>query len=380
MLNYHPETYCTYAFGGYASHEKWICCAGSGTFNSFAEVNQSEEIQQLRQALRQGERHPRCAVCWDAEAAGNASARSVGSADREWQRIQIELAQPKLRHLWIDSGSVCNLACRICEPKYSSSLYKEHKDRFGHVTVPITKTNVEYLITEDFSQIENIMILGGEPFLNLDYCTVLEEIVRQDRASQCSLVFFSNGTVKPSQRVLDLLSQFYQVVLYFSTDAVDNQFSYVRTNGVWSQVLENIDFIHNAGIPNLKQNFHITVSALNVMYLDELLGWMAYYYGTGPSARTVIEQAMDEHRITYMVTERPPHYSFGIFTDSQRSKIIEHLESSQFDLQGIVNQIKTYQHTPAYAEKFWTETEWTEQYQGLAVEQYLPRLVNILQS
>jgi pyruvate-formate lyase-activating enzyme len=380
MLNYHPETYCTYAFGGYASHEKWICCAGTGKFDSFAEVNQSEEIQQLRQALQRGERHPTCAVCWDAESAGNASARSVGSADRDWQRIQLELAQPKLRHLWIDSGSVCNLACRICEPRYSSSLYKEHKDRFGHTTVPITKTNVAYLISEDFSQIENIMILGGEPFLNLDYCAVLEEIVRQGRAGQCTLVFFSNGTVRPNARVLELLAQFSQVVLYFSTDAVGDQFGYVRTNGIWSQVLDNIDYIASAGIPQLKQNFHITVSALNVMYLDELLTWMANYYGPDQDPKTVIDRAMSEHRITYMVTNRPSHYSFGIFTDDQRQQVLTHLESSHFDLQGIVNQIKTFQHRQVCAEKFWSEVAWTEQYRGLAVEQYLLRLVNILQS
>ena len=380
MENYHPETYCTYAFGGYASHEKWICCAGTGKFDSFAQVNQSEEIQQLRQALKNGERHPTCSVCWDAEAAGNASARSVGSNNRDWQRIQLELAQPKLRHLWIDSGSVCNLACRICEPRYSSSLYKEHKDRFGHTTVPITKTNVAYLMSEDFSQIENIMILGGEPFLNLDYCAVLEEIVRQGRAGQCTLVFFSNGTVRPNARVLELLAQFSQVVLYFSTDAVGDQFGYVRTNGIWSQVLDNIDYIASAGIPQLKQNFHITVSALNVMYLDELLTWMANYYGPDQDPKTVIDRAMSEHRITYMVTNRPSHYSFGIFTDDQRQQVLTHLESSHFDLQGIVNQIKTFQHTPAYAEKFWSEVAWTEQYRGLAVEQYLPRLINILQS
>ena len=380
MENYHPETYCTYAFGGYASHEKWICCAGTGKFDSFAEVNQSEEIQQLRQALQRGERHPTCAVCWDAESAGNASARSVGSADRDWQRIQLELAQPKLRHLWIDSGSVCNLACRICEPRYSSSLYKEHKDRFGHTTVPITKTNVAYLMSEDFSQIENIMILGGEPFLNLDYCAVLEEIVRQGRAGQCTLVFFSNGTVRPNARVLELLAQFSQVVLYFRTDAVGDQFGYVRTNGIWSQVLDNIDYIASAGIPQLKQNFHITVSALNVMYLDELLTWLANYYGSDQDPKTVIDRAMSEHRITYMVTNRPSHYSFGIFNNDQRQLVVEHLEHSKFDLQGIINQIKNYSHTPAHAEKFWSETSWTEQYQGLAVEQYLPRLINILQS
>jgi sulfatase maturation enzyme AslB (radical SAM superfamily) len=380
MENYHPETYCTYAFGGYASHEKWICCAGTGTFDSFAQVNQSIEIQQLRQALRRGERHPTCAVCWNSEAAGNSSARSVGSAGRDWQRIQVEFAEPKLRHLWIDSGSVCNLACRICEPRYSSSLYKEHKDRFGSTIVNITKTNVDYLVTEDFSQIENIMILGGEPFLNLDYCAVLDEIVRQGRASQCTLVFFSNGTVRPNARVLELLAQFSQVVLYFSTDAVDNQFGYVRTNGVWSQVLDNIQYIQDAGITQLKQNFHITVSALNVMYLDELLTWMAQYYNSNQDPRCVVAQAMSEHRITYMVTNRPAHYSFGIFTNYQQQLVVDHLERSQFDLQGIVNQIKTYQHTPAHTEKFWAETAWTEQYRGLAVEQYLPRLVNILQS
>lgn len=376
MLNYHPETYCTYAFGGYASHEKWICCAGTGKFDSFAQVNQSEEIQQLRQDLKQGIRNPTCDVCWDAEAAGNASARSVGSSGRDWQRIQLEFAEPKLRHLWIDSGSVCNLACRICEPRYSSSLYKEHKDRYGHTTVPITKTNVAYLVTEDFSEIENIMILGGEPFLNLDYCEVLEEIVHQGRAGQCTLVFFSNGTVRPNARLLELLVQFSQVVLYFSTDAVGDQFGYVRTNGVWSQVLDNINYIRSAGIPQLKQNFHITVSALNVMYLDELLTWMAQYY----NPKITVAQAMSEHRITYMVTNRPAHYSFGIFTDDQRQLVVEHLEHSKFDLQGIVNQIKNYSHTPAHTEKFWSETSWTEQYKGLAVDQYLPRLVNILQS
>lgn len=376
MENYHPETYCTYAFGGYASHEKWICCAGTGDFDSFAKVNQSEQIQQLRQDLKQGIRNPTCAVCWDAEAAGNASARSVGSSGRDWQRIQLELAEPKLRHLWIDSGSVCNLACRICEPRYSSSLYKEHKDRYGHTTVPITKTNVEYLISEDFSEIENIMILGGEPFLNLDYCAVLEEIVRQGRAGQCTLVFFSNGTVRPNARVLELLAQFSQVVLYFSTDAVGDQFGYVRTNGVWSQVLDNIQYIQDAGIPQLKQNFHITVSALNVLYLDELLSWMAQYY----EPNLTVAQAMSEHRITYMVTNRPAHYSFGIFTDDQRQQVIEHLEHSKFDLQGIINQITNYSHTPAHTEKFWAETSWTEQYRGLAVDQYLPRLTKILQS
>lgn len=380
MLNYHPETYCTYAFGGYASHEKWICCAGTGKFDSFAQVNQSEEIQQLRQALRRGERHPTCAVCWDAEAAGNASARSVGIENRSWQRIQLEMAEPKLRHLWIDSGSVCNLACRICEPRYSSSLYKEHKDRFGHTTVPITKTNVEYLISEDFSQIENIIILGGEPFLNLDYCAVLEEIVNQGRAGQCTLAFFSNGTVKPPQKLLDLLAQFSQIFLYFSTDAVDDQFGYVRTNGEWNHVLQNIEYIADAGLPRLIQKFHITVSALNVMYLDELLTWMASYYGADQDPTKVIAQAIDEHRITYMVTNRPAHYSFGIFTDAQRQQVIEHLEHSKFDLQGIVNQIKNYSHTPAHTEKFWSETAWTEQYRGLAVDQYLPRLVNLLQS
>lgn len=376
MENYHPETYCTYAFGGYASHEKWICCAGTGNFDSFAQVNQSEQIQQLRQDLKQGIRNSTCAVCWDAEAAGNASARSVGSSGRDWQRIQLELAEPKLRHLWIDSGSVCNLACRICEPRYSSSLYKEHKDRYGHTTVPITKTNVEYLISEDFSEIENIMILGGEPFLNLDYCAVLEEIVRQGRAGQCTLVFFSNGTVRPNARVLELLAQFSQVVLYFSTDAVGDQFGYVRTNGVWSQVLDNIQYIQDAGIPQLKQNFHITVSALNVLYLDELLSWMAQYY----EPNLTVAQAMSEHRITYMVTNRPAHYSFGIFTDDQRQQVIEHLEHSKFDLQGIINQITNYSHTPAHTEKFWAETSWTEQYRGLAVDQYLPRLTKILQS
>jgi hypothetical protein len=36
--------------------------------------------------------------------------------------------------------------------------------------------------------------------------------------------------------------------------------------------------------------------------------------------------------------------------------------------------------TGVVVEKFWTETAWTKQYRGLAVDQYLPRLVNILQS
>ena len=246
--------------------------------------------------------------------------------------------------------------------------------------MPITKTNVAYLISEDFSQIENIMILGGEPFLNLDYCAVLEEIVRQGRAGQCTLVFFSNGTVHPNARVLELLAQFSQVVLYFSTDAVGDQFGYVRTNGIWSQVLDNINYIASAGITQLEQNFHITVSALNVMYLDELLTWMANYYGPDQDPSNVIARAMAEHRITYMVTNRPAHYSFGIFTDDQRQQVLTHLERSAFDLQGITNQIKNYSHTPAHAEKFWTEIAWTEQYKGLAIEQYLPRLVNILQS
>ena len=379
MPEYNLSTFCPLPFSGFDSRLKWVCCVYSHptdqNLKSHNQIKHSPKIVQLQQDLLDGVKSPECNGCWRLESSGIPSLRTrvMHRLKYDYQqefdvRVEQLVNKKNLKFLWINSGSVCNLACRSCSHVYSSSLFKEHKDRFNKIPVSgITKTDISSLIEEDYSDILEIMILGGEPFLNLEHVQILDEIVRQGHSKQAELKYFTNGTVKLPHDIERNIPHFKQVMFQISIDAIDTQFEYIRTNGKWSTIVDSFAYFGELQKThgNLVLSVQITISALNVMYLDELLNWLGNF-----NIETVVQWPVSE----------PNEYTFKILNQRQKDSVVHYLKTLSHDVSGLISHVEGTTFDPTALEKFHREVAWTESYKGLALQDYLPRLIDLLKS
>jgi MoaA/NifB/PqqE/SkfB family radical SAM enzyme len=370
------STYCPLPFNGYDSRLKWVCCVYQSptdqNLKSHREIKNSPKIIQMQQDLLNGVKSVDCQSCWGNESSNSPSLRTsilkklnFDQLDSD-ELIQQVIDDKKLRYLWIDSGSVCNLACRSCSYMYSTSLFKEHKDRHNHTPITgIKKTDVQSLMQEDYSSIAEIMVLGGEPFLNLDHMQIIDEIVKQGYSNNAELKYFTNGTVKLPQAIERQIPHFKRVKFNLSIDAVGQQFAYIRTNGQWDSIESNLNYLLDLQKlhPNIILSVQITISVLNILYLGELMQWL--------------DNFKFESIIQWPVTD-PAEYTFNILNDQQKAHVVQYLDRLPYNFSGIAAHVTSTTFDPEALAKFHQETAWTESYKGLALRDYLPKLVDLL--
>jgi MoaA/NifB/PqqE/SkfB family radical SAM enzyme len=370
------STYCPLPFNGYDSRLKWVCCVyqepTDQNLKSHSEIKNSPKIIQLQQDLLNGIKSPECQSCWGNESSGSHSLRTLtlrklNSGQVDFDKLARQtIDHKKLRYLWIDSGSVCNLACRSCSYIYSTSLFKEYKDRHNYTPITgIKKTDVQSLMQEDYSSIAEIMVLGGEPFLNLDHIQIIDQVVKQGHSKNAELKYFTNGTVRLPHAIERQISHFKKVKFNLSIDAVDQQFEYIRTNGQWDSIQSNLNYLLELQKlhPNIILSVQITISVLNVLYLGELMQWL--------------DNFKFESIIQWPVSD-PEEYTFNILTEQQKAHVAQYLDSLSYDFSSIAAHVVNTPFNPDSLAKFHQETAWTEKYKKMALQDYLPRLVNLL--
>jgi MoaA/NifB/PqqE/SkfB family radical SAM enzyme len=84
-------------------------------------------------------------------------------------RASVELT--KLKTLWFNTGTLCNLSCENC---YIESSPKN--DRLSYLSVNDVKPFMDE-IKSDYQDVELIGLTGGEPFLNPNIINILDEIM-----------------------------------------------------------------------------------------------------------------------------------------------------------------------------------------------------------
>lgn len=257
---------------------------------------QSEHIKKLRQDLSQGIRAKACQNCWMIEDLGGDSMRVRSNRLRAEQfkkiKEQTYTADQPLS-LDVKFGTKCNLKCRICSPKASSFWTKEYIDIYGKEELGTFGTHLKPTMPDFFEKtvewpeqadhvwdglktwlpnVQHLELYGGEPFLNKDMYTLLEESITKGVAHKQEIHFNSNGTLFSKKLVEDIFPKFKKVTLSLSLDGIFEQFEYQRHPAKWKTVLSNFEKFHAAGV---EVTICISVSALNFFYLPEYLEyWM----------------------------------------------------------------------------------------------------------
>ena len=109
-----PERQVTYKM-------PWMYDSGDLT-----DLYNNEKLEKLRLAFLQGEKPDECNWCWTEEKLGIRSFRQI-YIDRKYD-IDFEEVQQTPKILDLKLSNVCNLKCRMCGSRASSSIAKEQNN------------------------------------------------------------------------------------------------------------------------------------------------------------------------------------------------------------------------------------------------------------
>ncbi len=289
-----------------------VCCTGE-EFNNFIRdengekfnivdkpsldsIMNSQYMKDFRLKLLSGELPRECMRCKITENSGGVSRRQI--ENNEYAQIADDLisqtnedGQIEFRTLHADYrlGNVCNLQCRMCNPRASrkwvnvySYLSDELKqDNFTNNFDEYRKDpwlDSGYYLTEfkqKLSTLERLHFGGGEPLYNPHMNKVLRACVDEGRAKDIVLSYNTNLTIL-SNETLSLWKEFKEIKLLVSIDAYGELNNYIRYPSKWSDIDKNLKFLdENNKEFNISEIIvSTTVQVNNLVHLDKLFQYL----------------------------------------------------------------------------------------------------------
>ena len=250
--------------------------------HTIEEMMDNPDREKLIKDLENGIQHDGCKRCWDDEKYHGESRRT-----RDLKLGYSE--EPIVKYLELNLGNTCNLACRMCSVGASIKWYTEHQIIHEQDTDLKDDTKYNnfvrsyYKSYEDESMfwnelekslpyIQQIDMYGGEPMLVKKQWEILKKSIELGYAKNQELSFNTNGTIF-REEYIEILKQFKRVVISFSIDATKERFNYIRHHGDWNKVTDNIKSWLKHKSDSIYFDVAITVTNLNIYYLDELVDW-----------------------------------------------------------------------------------------------------------
>tara|TARA_B100002019_G_C21251941_1_gene591618 strand:+ start:112 stop:1311 length:1200 start_codon:yes stop_codon:yes gene_type:complete len=197
-------------------------------------------------------------------------------------------------------GNLCNLKCLTCGP-YSSSrwanermsqndmgVYRELRDEISKASYEkygkLYQESFDYEFSQDLSKlnynfdekfykelkillktIKNIIISGGEPFLNDNFYYFLEWLISNKFSKEIKIIVFSNLTKLP-KNFKTFYDKFKSFKINVSIDGVDRKDEYIRRGTNFKQKEKNVKQLINY----FDLDFCVTLSMLNVGYQTDI--------------------------------------------------------------------------------------------------------------
>jgi len=275
----------------------------------------SDAIRQLRLDLIAGQQPAACVGCWQRENDDHTQGSSM-RLTAALRQIPIATIQHRIdqaaaqrgyvaenpHDLQIMTGNLCNLACKMCGPRYSNTWSKFFRRR-GFATLeqvsfrqggggfsgpvdsavyltgdqdwPITNP-LNTVLQDYYADIRHIFLTGGEPTLIAQNIDFLEELVSSGHSQHIELRFSTNLT-NINRRLLAVLDQFERIGINMSLDGMGDIAYIQRTPSDWHQILGNTDFLmtwlndyqqRSGRQANITVN--TVVSALNIHHVLDL--------------------------------------------------------------------------------------------------------------
>lgn len=285
------DSFCAMPFlGMHVSNTGGVspCCEYDGTLGqasdgALSDIWNSPDWESLRQDFRAGREVKACWKCFDREASEGDSMRHFMNATLAGEIALLTPSplvaptQDSPAYLDIRYSNLCNLKCRTCWHGSSSKWYSDAKaldltagPKAEIVSFPSPEIAREAVVPL-LGAARQIYFAGGEPLVMPEHYRLLGFLIAEGR-THIKLSYNSNmmTTSLGKQSIFDLWEQFPHLSIEASVDAAGSRGALVRSGFDWDVFVANIAELR-ARCPQVRLTFGITVSALNILALPELL-------------------------------------------------------------------------------------------------------------
>ena len=230
------------------------------------EVRNGEFMNEMRRKMLAGEHVDGC-QCPAEEAVGIRSMRQ-NAIDRFGFTTET-----KLRKLELVFDNVCNIKCRSCGTPNSHLWYEDEKAVYGVTYIDKKYIKNTMYLDVDFTDLECIEVLGGEPMLSPGTSEFFKKAKDLDILKNLTIQISTNGMMLPPDVVQYALLNCKALELTISIDGYGTHNDYVRSGSNFEQIKSNLVFYNDlfkGRHGSTKISVHTTVSIYNVNQLQLL--------------------------------------------------------------------------------------------------------------
>ncbi len=274
--------------------KRGLCCVDKETFGAgdFAAHWNSPAMKEIRKNMMSGVAPERCKACFgkDVNTENTYRRRMILTYARTLPKIFFSTnsdGETTMRPQSFDHRkSTCNFKCRTCNPYFSTSFesealqnpllapaLKEEQRRRGSDSRN-SGSREEMLEAASLGDIYKIYWAGGEPLLNPVHWEVMNELVSLGYASKVDILYNTNlSSLFLNRGWPELLRSFKSVLILVSCDGLGAVGEYIRTGFKTEQFLKNLNEFRELtkSYDNLKIEFDLTLTSLNLLYLGDVL-------------------------------------------------------------------------------------------------------------
>ena len=307
------NTFCMHPFTGLATREDGaikVCCRsqpiGWIQNETLEQAWNNDAMRTVRQQVLNNEIPDVCVPCFDLEAQGVESLRQRHIRDsfpdsrinlypNALDKLNDDYTMPfEFPTIEIKINNLCNLKCRMCNPLDSTQwkdweqvekFYEEEGNYLVDAVRKLGLTRAPYIgLFEDsaefWSNLEKLLpyfrrveFAGGEPLMDPNHYRILDLLAPY--GENIEIKYATNGTVtgiKGGRTIHDYWPKFKNVVVNVSIDGLHDVYEYIRGNGKFEEVEENVKIFKS--FPNVKYVVGAcTVQAGNVLQLPQIIDY-----------------------------------------------------------------------------------------------------------
>ena len=249
------------------------CCSYTGSYEGTIEQYlESNLLAHIQSSILKGIVPRGCKECYHSENQTKHSTRLIALDDYN----NTHYTNTDIDYVDLRSSNLCNLKCRSCNPLFSSRIQSELNKNFNDLAefysyqnkstlIQVNDSDVNY-IKNHLYKINRLNLTGGEPTFIPEVKTILDECEKQEFNGNILITSNVNFTDNFWFELSKKLGE--QIHWTISIDAIGDGAEIIRSGSSWELMDYNINKL--VQVSNSIE-FNITVSALNIQYIIELL-------------------------------------------------------------------------------------------------------------